>query len=74
MGGPALLFLNQNMIRENWVFKIRKTFNGRIEFHRCNTSYYYDSTNAVSKAKDVDVSDAVFHIGRRKGRRLSLGI
>lgn len=62
MGGPALLFLNQNMLRENWVFKLRKTFN-KIEFLRCNTSYYYDSTNAVSKARDVDVSDAVFHSG-----------
>jgi hypothetical protein len=62
IAGPALLFLNQNMLRENWVFKIRKNYN-KIEFQRCNTSYYYDSTNAVSKAKDVDVSDAVFHTG-----------
>ncbi len=62
MGGPASLFLNQNMLRENWVFKLRKTYN-KIEFLRCNTSYYYDSTNAVSKARDVDVSDAVFHSG-----------
>jgi Met-zincin/Domain of unknown function (DUF5117) len=62
MGGPALLFLNQNMLRENWVFKLRKRYN-KIEFLRCNTSYYYDSTNAVSKARDVDVSDAVFHTG-----------
>lgn len=62
MGGPAMLFLNQNMLRETWVFKMRKVF-GRMEFMRCNTNYYYDSTNAVSKAKDVDVSDAVFHTG-----------
>lgn len=62
MGGPAVLFLNQNMLRETWVFKMRKVF-GRMEFMRCNTNYYYDSTNAVSKAKDVDVSDAVFHTG-----------
>ncbi len=62
MGGPAVLFLNQNMLRENWVFKIRKTYN-KIEFLRCNTKYYYDSTNAVSKAADVDVSDAVFYMG-----------
>ena len=62
MGGPALLFLNQNMLRETWVFKMRKVY-GRMEFMRCNTNYYYDSTNAVSKAKDVDVSDAVFHTG-----------
>ena len=62
MGGPASLFLNQNMLRETWVFKMRKVY-GRMEFMRCNTNYYYDSTNAVSKAKDVDVSDAVFHAG-----------
>jgi hypothetical protein len=62
MGGPALLFLNQNMLRETWVFKLRKTYN-KVEFLRCNTNYYYDSTNAVSKARDVDVSDAVFHSG-----------
>jgi hypothetical protein len=62
MGGPALLFLNQNMLRENWVFKVRKSYN-KLEFLRCNTSYYYDTTNAVSKSRDVDVSDAVFHSG-----------
>jgi hypothetical protein len=62
MGGPAVLFLNQNMLRETWVFKMRKVF-GRMEFMRCNTNYYYDPANAVSKAKDVDVSDAVFHSG-----------
>lgn len=62
MGGPATLFLNQNMLRETWVFKMRKVF-GRMEFMRCNTNYYYDPANAVSKAKDVDVSDAVFHTG-----------
>ena len=62
MGGPAVLFLNQNMLRETWVFKIRKAYN-KIEFQRCNTNYYYDSTNAVSKSANVDVSDAVFYMG-----------
>src|SRR6185436_17054242 len=35
MGGPAALFLNQNMIRETWVFSIRKKFE-RLEFVRSN--------------------------------------
>jgi len=60
MGGPGSLFLNQNMIRETWVFKIRKTYN-RLDFMRCNTNFYYDPSNAISKAANVDVSDAVFY-------------
>src|SRR5829696_3180348 len=49
MGGPASLFLNQNMIRENWVFGIRKKFE-KLEFTRGNTNFYYDPNNAISKA------------------------
>ena len=60
MGGPGSLFLNQNMLRETWVFKIQKTFN-RLDFIRCNTNFYYDPSNAISKAANVDVSDAVFY-------------
>ena len=60
LGGPGSLFLNQNMLRETWVFKVRKTYN-RLDFMRCNTNFYYDPGNAVSKAADVDVSDAVFY-------------
>ena len=60
MGGPGSLFLNQNMLRETWVFKIRKLFN-RLDFLRCNTNFYYDPSNAISKAANVDVSDAVFY-------------
>ncbi|MBG9378705.1 zinc-dependent metalloprotease [Panacibacter sp. DH6] len=60
LGGPGSLFLNQNMLRETWVFKIRKTYN-RLDFMRCNTNFYYDPGNAVSKAANVDVSDAVFY-------------
>lgn len=63
MGGPANLFLNQNMIRETWVFNIKKRYN-RIEFNRVNTNYYYDPSNAVSKAANVDVSDAIFYSDR----------
>ena len=60
MGGPGSLFLNQNMLRETWVFKIKKSYN-RLDFLRCNTNYYYDPSNAISKAANVDVSDAVFY-------------
>ena len=59
MGGPASLFLNQNMIRETWVFSIRKKFE-KLEFNRVNTNFYYDPSNFISKAANVDVSDAVF--------------
>jgi hypothetical protein len=60
MGGPASLFLNQNMIRETWVFGIRKKFE-KLEFTRSNTNYYYDPQNNISKAANVDVADAVFY-------------
>ncbi|RQP16056.1 MAG: DUF5117 domain-containing protein, partial [Parapedobacter sp.] len=60
MGGPTALFLNQNMIRDTWLFSIRKN-NDRIEFLRKNTSFYYDPDNPVSKAANADVADAVFY-------------
>ncbi len=60
MGGPAQLFLNQNMIRVTWVFKMQKAFD-RIEFSQVNTNFYYDPNNAVSKAANVDVGEAVFY-------------
>ena len=59
MGGPASLFLNQNMIRETWVFTIRKKFE-KLEFNRVNNNFYYDPANNISKAANVDVADAVF--------------
>ncbi len=59
MGGPSSLFLNQNMIRETWIMKIKRRFN-KLEFLRDNTNFYYDPANALSKAANVDVSDAVF--------------
>ena len=60
MGGPVSLFLNQNMIRATWVFKMEKAFD-KIEFLQRNTGFYYDKNNAVSKAENVDVADAVFY-------------
>jgi hypothetical protein len=71
MGGPGSLFLNQNMLRETWVFKIKKAYN-RLDFMRCNTNFYYDPSNAVSKAANVDVSDAVFYADK-VGAEDSLG-
>ncbi|MDQ3277292.1 MAG: DUF5117 domain-containing protein, partial [Bacteroidota bacterium] len=59
MGGPPSLFLNQNMIRETWVFNIRKKFE-KLEFARANTNFYYDPESKLSKAANVDVADAVF--------------
>jgi hypothetical protein len=60
MGGPTQLFLNQNMIRTTWVFRIRKAYD-KIEFAQENTNFFYDSINAVSRAANVDVTEAVFY-------------
>src|SRR5690606_8505283 len=60
MGGPTALFLNENMIRDTWLFSIRKNHD-RIEFLRRNTSFYYDPDNPVSKAANADVAAAVFY-------------
>ncbi|MES2828964.1 MAG: zinc-dependent metalloprotease [Bacteroidota bacterium] len=60
MGGPTTLFLNQNMIRSTILFHINKT-DDKIEFLQENTNFYYDKNNPVSKAANVDVSDAVFY-------------
>ncbi|POY37455.1 Matrixin [Solitalea longa] len=60
MGGPTSLFLNQNMIRTTWVFKIKKSYD-KLEFSQVNTNFWYDPANAVSKAADVDVAESVFY-------------
>jgi len=60
MGGPPELFLNQNMIRETWIFSMRKNFD-KVQFIRENTNYYYNPANAVAKAANVDVSEAIFY-------------
>lgn len=60
MGGPTTLFLNQNMIRTTWLFYIQKS-DDKIELLQRNTKFYYDKSNPVSKAANVDVSDAVFY-------------
>ncbi len=38
MGGPGSLFLNQNMLRETWVLKMKRSYR-KIEFLRCNANF-----------------------------------
>lgn len=59
ISGPTSLYLNQSMHRATFVFKVQKSFD-RLEFVRVNTAFYYDSTNAISKTKNVDKPEAVF--------------
>ena len=66
MGGPTSLFLHQNMIRTTWIFKMKKTFD-KIEFSQVNTNFWYDPNNAVSKAANVDVTEAVFYSAKIDG-------
>ncbi|HET9745050.1 MAG TPA: zinc-dependent metalloprotease [Chitinophagaceae bacterium] len=66
MGGPTSLFLHQNMIRATWVFKIKKNFD-KVEFSQVNTNFWYDPNNAVSKAANVDVTEAVFYSAKIDG-------
>lgn len=63
MGGPTTLFLNQNMIRSTVLFHIQKS-DDKIEFLEKNTNFYYDKANPVSKAANVDVSDAVVFVDK----------
>lgn len=63
MGGPTSLFLHQNMIRTTWIFKIKKTFD-KLEFTQVNTNFWYDPENAISKAANVDLTEAVFYSGK----------
>lgn len=58
INGPTALFLNQSMHRSNFVFAIKKSFD-KLELSRVNTAFYYDSTNPVSKSKDVDKPEAI---------------
>ena len=66
MGGPTSLFLHQNMIRTTWVFRIKKNFD-KLEFSQLNTNFWYDPNNAVSKAANVDVTEAVFYSAKIDG-------
>jgi hypothetical protein len=66
MGGPTSLYLNQNMIRNTAVFKIKKNFD-KLEFSQVNTNFWYDPSNAVSKSANVDVTEAVFYVSKIDG-------
>ncbi|MFN8264952.1 MAG: zinc-dependent metalloprotease [Chitinophagaceae bacterium] len=59
LSGPTTLYLNQSMHRSTLVFKMKRSFD-KIEFSLVNTNFFYDPNNAVSKAANVDVADAVF--------------
>jgi len=49
---------NRGTFRDNKVFKINKYYN-QLEFTNINTSFYFDSTNAISKAADANISNAL---------------
>lgn len=66
ISGPTSLYLNQSMHRSNFVFTVHKSFD-KLEFTRVNTAFYYDSTNAISKTKNVDKPEAVFTVERIAG-------
>ncbi len=60
ISGPTQFFLNQSMHRNTFVFKVEKAYD-KLEFSLVNTSQYYDPKNPVSKTKNVDKPEAVFH-------------
>ncbi|HMW39564.1 MAG: zinc-dependent metalloprotease [Saprospiraceae bacterium] len=59
ISGPPSLFLNQNMLRETWLFSLRRNFD-KIYWSRSNTNFYYDKNNPISRAANADVSESVF--------------
>lgn len=44
--------------RDNKVFNIRRYFD-RIEFVEQNTRFYFDTTNAISRSADANISNAI---------------
>ncbi|RZK48751.1 MAG: DUF5117 domain-containing protein [Pedobacter sp.] len=60
LSGPTSMYLNQNMIRTTMVFHIQNV-NDKLEFLQKNTAFYYDPSNPVSKAANVDVAEALFY-------------
>lgn len=49
---------NRGSFRDNKVFQIRRYFD-RIEFVQPNIRFRFDSTNAISKAADANISESV---------------
>jgi hypothetical protein len=44
--------------RDNMVFTIQRYFD-RVEFIKQNTNFYFDSTNAISRAANANISNAI---------------
>lgn len=48
----------RGMYKDNHVFSLRRYY-GRIEFVKENTHYYFDPTNALSKASDANLNKPI---------------
>ncbi len=48
----------RGQFRENTVLKTRRNYD-RIEFVKVNTNFYFDPDNALSKASEANMSDAI---------------
>jgi hypothetical protein len=57
--GPNAVGLGRGSYRDNAVICPKKYFD-RVEFARCNTHFYFDKNNPVSKASDANQPEAVF--------------
>lgn len=60
LSGPTRLYLHQSMHRSTFIFQIKKAYD-KLEFSIVNTRFYYNPQSPISKAANVDVSDAVFY-------------
>lgn len=62
---------NRGSYRDSRIFQLRKYFN-RIDFVAQNTAFYFDSTNAISKSAEANISEAVLaseKIAASEGKR-----
>ena len=48
----------RGQFRENAILKVRRNYD-RIEFVKVNSNFYFDPDNAISKASEANISDAV---------------
>jgi hypothetical protein len=48
----------RGQFRENAILKVRRNYD-RIEFVKVNDNFYFDPDNAISKASEANISDAV---------------
>lgn len=56
--GPSDLYAIRGVYNQEKIVRIEKSFD-RIEIIRENTSYYFDPSNALSKAKDANINKPV---------------